>query len=103
MRSGGRLPAGRPDSNSALPSLVQVSIPIYIVACLITIVVGFMADRTSRRTLYSIVLSVLGVVGYIILIANDPKHKPGVSYFAIYLAAIGMHRTAAFIKGAADT
>ncbi|TKY85821.1 hypothetical protein EX895_005362 [Sporisorium graminicola] len=68
-----------------------VSIPIYIVACLITIVVGFMADRTSRRTLYSIVLSVLGVVGYIILISNDPKHKPGVSYFAIYLAAIGIY------------
>lgn len=68
-----------------------ISIPIYIVACLITIVVGFMADRTSRRTLYSIVLSVVGVVGYIILISNDAARKPGVSYFAIYLAACGIY------------
>ena len=68
-----------------------VSIPIYVVACLVTVVVGFMADQTSRRTLYSIVLSVVGVIGYVILIANDPKHKPGVSYFAIYLAAVGKY------------
>lgn len=69
-----------------------VSIPIYVVACLVTVAVGFMADRTSRRTLYSIVLSVVGVIGYVILIANDPRSKPGVSYFAIYLAACGIYR-----------
>ncbi|GAC93479.1 transporter [Pseudozyma hubeiensis SY62] len=68
-----------------------VSIPIYVVACLVTVAVGFMADRTSRRTLYSIVLSVVGVIGYVILIANDPRSKPGVSYFAIYLAACGIY------------
>ncbi len=68
-----------------------VSIPIYVVACLATVAVGFAADRTSRRTLYSIGLSLLGVIGYIILIVNNPKHKPGVSYFAIYLAAMGIY------------
>lgn len=68
-----------------------ISIPIYIVACLFTVVVGFAADRTSRRTLYSIALSILGVVGYIVLIANNPKSKPGVSYFGVYLAALGKH------------
>ncbi|CBQ73100.1 related to allantoate permease [Sporisorium reilianum SRZ2] len=67
------------------------SIPIYVVACLVTIAVGFMADRTSRRSLYSVVLSIIGVVGYAILISNDPKRRPGVSYFAIYLAALGIY------------
>lgn len=68
-----------------------ISIPIYIVACLFTVVVGFCADRTSRRTLYSIGLSILGVIGYVILIANNPKHLPALSYFACYLAAIGIY------------
>ncbi|SNX84436.1 related to allantoate permease [Melanopsichium pennsylvanicum] len=80
-----------------------ISIPIYIVACLFTVVVGFCADRTSRRTLYSIGLSMLGVIGYIILIANDPKNKPGVSYFAVYLAALGIYpmipNTVAIVAG----
>ncbi|SPO25664.1 related to allantoate permease [Ustilago trichophora] len=68
-----------------------ISIPVYIVACLFTVVVGFCADRTSRRTLYSIALSTMGVIGYVILIANDPKTKPGVSYFGVYLAALGIY------------
>lgn len=66
-----------------------ISIPIYIVACLFTVAVGFAADRTSRRTLYSIALSLLGVVGYVILIANNPKSNPGLSYGGVYLAALG--------------
>ncbi len=69
-----------------------ISVPIYVTACLVTVIVGFCADRTSRRTLYSIVLSVVGVVGYVILIANDARRKSGVSYFAVYLAACGKYR-----------
>lgn len=68
-----------------------ISIPIYIVACLVTVIVGFMADRTSRRTLYSIVLSVIGVIGYVILISNDAKRNPSLSYAAVYLASIGIY------------
>lgn len=68
-----------------------ISIPVYIVACLFTVVVGFCADTTSRKTLYSIALSTMGVIGYVILIANDPKTKPGVSYFGVYLAALGIY------------
>ncbi len=44
----------------------------------------------SRSFAHSIFFSV-GAVGYIILIANDPKKLPGLSYFAIYLAAIGIY------------
>ncbi|EST05484.2 Major facilitator superfamily [Kalmanozyma brasiliensis GHG001] len=68
-----------------------ISIPIYITACIVTVIVGFLADRTSRRTLYSIVLSAVGIIGYIILIANDARRKSGVSYFAVYLAACGIY------------
>jgi MFS family permease len=68
-----------------------ISVPVYIVACLVTVVVGFCADRTSRRTLYSICLTAVGAIGYIILIANDPKRRPGLSYFSVYLAACGKY------------
>ncbi|KAN0061787.1 hypothetical protein ACQY0O_005780 [Thecaphora frezii] len=67
------------------------SIPIYVVVCLLTVMVGFLADRTSKRSLYNIGLGVVGVVGYAILIGNDPTEKPGVSYFACYLAAAGIY------------
>ncbi|CCF52946.1 hypothetical protein NDA11_000035 [Ustilago hordei] len=68
-----------------------ISVPVYVVACLFTVVVGFLADRTARRSLYSIGLSLLGVIGYIVLIANNPAGKPGVSYFGVYLAALGIY------------
>ncbi|PWZ01220.1 MFS general substrate transporter [Testicularia cyperi] len=68
-----------------------VSIPIYAVACLTTVIVGFAADRTGRRSLYNIAFATLGVIGYSILLGNNPRDKPGVSYFAIYLAATGIY------------
>lgn len=68
-----------------------VSIPIYVVACIFTVTIGFMADRTGKRSLYGVGSGILAIVGYIILIANDPADKPGVSYFACYLAASGIY------------
>ncbi|PWN47220.1 MFS general substrate transporter [Violaceomyces palustris] len=68
-----------------------VSVPIYVVACIFTVIVGFSADRTANRTLYNIGLSLLGMAGYAILIGNDVTKRPGVSYFGIYLGAIGIY------------
>ncbi len=100
-----------------------ISVPIYVCdtyhrwqnaddkqvfACIVTVCVGFAADRYPQRSLFTLSVSVthvhgsrltlplrgfttLGIIGYAILIGNDPRDKPGVSYFAIYLAAMGIY------------
>lgn len=50
--------------------------------------VGFLADRYQNRALFNVVFMSIGVAGYIVLIAS---RNAGVSYFAIYLAAVGIY------------
>ncbi|KAF8340726.1 MFS general substrate transporter [Cantharellus anzutake] len=65
-----------------------LSVPIYVWAAILTVGVGYMADRTGHRGWYNLGFSSLGVVGYAILIAS--RHA-GLSYFATYLAASGIY------------
>jgi MFS family permease len=65
-----------------------LSVPIYAFACLITIAVGFFADRKGNRAMINCGMIAIGIVGYIILITS---RLPGLSYFAIYLAAAGIY------------
>ncbi|UZJ56119.1 hypothetical protein CBS101457_005439 [Exobasidium rhododendri] len=64
------------------------SVPIYVFACLVTIGVGFYADRKGNRALINMVMISVGIAGYIILISS---RLPGLSYFGIYLAAAGIY------------
>lgn len=75
--------------NSVQTNLLTV--PIYIFACIVTVCIGFLADRRGNRALTQMVLIAIGIVGYIILLAVNPSQHPGVSYFAIYLAAAGIY------------
>ena len=64
------------------------SVPIYVFACIVTICVGFYADRRGNRALINMFMISLGIAGYIILATS---RLPGLSYFAIYLAAAGIY------------
>lgn len=68
-----------------------LSVPIYVFACIVTVAVGFLADRYGRRALINLILIVVGIIGYAILIGVDPRQTPGASYFGIYLAAAGIY------------
>jgi len=65
-----------------------VSVPIYVLACVVTIVVGIVADRTGRRGFVNLIGFSVGITGYVILIAS---RNFGLSYFATYLAACGIY------------
>ncbi|KAL8287687.1 hypothetical protein RQP46_003545 [Phenoliferia psychrophenolica] len=69
------------------PSIVSALVPIYVWACILTIGVGFMADRYKTRIKFNMIFLTLGAAGYIILIAS---RNAALSYFAIYLAASGI-------------
>ncbi|OBZ73553.1 hypothetical protein A0H81_06343 [Grifola frondosa] len=65
-----------------------LTVPVYAVACAVTCVVGFVADRYGRRGYLNIACLSIGAVGYIILIVS---RNATLSYIAVYLAACGIY------------
>ncbi|GAW16013.1 hypothetical protein ANO14919_054350 [Xylariales sp. No.14919] len=65
-----------------------LSVPPYAAAAVLTVVIGFVADRTRQRGLCNIIISVIGIVGFILLIASD---SPAVKYAATFLGALGIY------------
>lgn len=65
-----------------------ISVPIYAFACICTVALGFYCDRKGNRAIMNMVMISIGITGYIILAAS---RVPGLSYFAIYLAAAGIY------------
>ncbi|RFU35009.1 hypothetical protein B7463_g1318, partial [Scytalidium lignicola] len=65
-----------------------LSVPPYACAAVLTIAVGFYADRTRRRGLCNIVVSLLGVAGFAMLLGSQ---KPHVKYAGTFLGALGIY------------
>jgi MFS family permease len=65
-----------------------LSVPPYALACILTIVIGWRSDRTNQRGLFNIGVSLLGILGFGILIGS--RSAP-LSYVATFLAALGIY------------
>ncbi|KAI0870050.1 MFS general substrate transporter [Hypoxylon argillaceum] len=65
-----------------------LSVPPYAAAAVLTVIIGFVADRTRQRGLCNIIVSLIGIVGFILLIASD---NPAVKYAATFLGALGIY------------
>ncbi|CAF9923331.1 MAG: hypothetical protein GOMPHAMPRED_002810 [Gomphillus americanus] len=65
-----------------------LTIPPYACAAAMTIFVGWMADRTKQRGIWNIGVSVLGIVGFIMLLSGN---SAGVRYAGVYLGAMGIY------------
>ncbi|KAI5118011.1 hypothetical protein M0805_008110 [Coniferiporia weirii] len=74
---------------SATPANL-LTVPVYIVACVCTLSVGFMADRLGRRGYFNMFLYVVAALGYIILVFS---RDGALSYFAVFLVAVGIFPT----------
>jgi dipeptide/tripeptide permease len=64
-----------------------LSAPPYFISFLIVIGSTYIADRTQQRGITIMILSLVGVIGYILLAATS---KTGPRYFGVYLAAAGI-------------
>ena len=64
------------------------SVPPYVAAAILTVVVGWLADRTRSRGIYNIASSLLGAVGFVMLLAVK---NPGVQYAGTFLGAMGIY------------
>ncbi|KAJ9609686.1 hypothetical protein H2200_006014 [Cladophialophora chaetospira] len=65
-----------------------MSVPPYAAAALLTVAIGFIADKTRQRGVCAILVSSLGVIGFAILISDAPV---GAKYAATFLAACGIY------------
>lgn len=65
-----------------------MSVPPYVAAAILTVVIGYIADRTRARGLCNIAVSVLGITGFSMLIGSD---RPGIQYAGTFLGALGIY------------
>lgn len=65
-----------------------LTVPPYACAAILTVVVGWSADRTQRRGPFNIGCAILGMTGFSMLLGSQ---KPAVKYAALYLGALGIY------------
>ncbi|KAJ6561201.1 MFS general substrate transporter [Mycena vulgaris] len=67
-----------------------LTIPPYAAGCLSTIAFGALSDHTRARGPFVAGLSLLGIAGYILLLATDAVTQPAVGYAGCVIAAVGI-------------
>jgi hypothetical protein len=65
-----------------------MSVPPYAVAAILTVTIGYIADRTRQRGLCNIIVSLIGIVGFAMLLGTN---TPAVKYAGTFLAALGIY------------
>jgi nitrate/nitrite transporter NarK len=65
-----------------------LTVPPYACAAVLTITIGYIADRTRQRGLCNIFVSLLGVAGFAMLLATT---KPHIQYAGTFLGALGIY------------
>ncbi len=65
-----------------------LSVPPYAAAAILTVTVGYVADRTRQRGLCNILISLLGIVGFSMLLGAK---SAGVRYAGTFLGALGIY------------
>lgn len=65
-----------------------LSVPPYVLAAVMTIVIGFWSDRVNRRGIFNMGCASVGTVGFIMMIAST---KPVVQYIGTFLGALGIY------------
>lgn len=62
--------------------------PPYAAAAILTVSIGFIADRTRQRGLCNIGVSFLGMIGFAMLLGCE---SPGARYAGVFLGAMGIY------------
>lgn len=65
-----------------------LSVPPYAAAAILTIFIGWLADKTRQRGWCNFCVSILGVIGFAMLLAGT---SPGVQYAGTFLGALGIY------------
>lgn len=71
-----------------LTSAQLLSVPPYIFAAILTIFIGWIADRKRQRGIFNILTSSLGIIGFTMLLVSQ---NPGIKYAGTFLGALGIY------------
>lgn len=74
-----------PQYSSTVANLLTV--PPYAAAAILTVTIGFIADRTRARGWCNILTSLLAIAGFSMLLGSQ---DPGVKYAGVFLGALGI-------------
>jgi hypothetical protein len=67
-----------------------LSVPPYAVAATMTVIIGWVADKTKWRGYCNLVVSAIGCIGFAMLLATTNVH---VQYAGTFLGAVGIYPT----------
>lgn len=65
-----------------------LSVPPYAAAAVLTVFIGWLADRTQRRGWCNVGISLIGIAGFSMLLGST---RPGVKYAGTFLGAMGIY------------
>ncbi|GAA83570.1 MFS transporter [Aspergillus luchuensis IFO 4308] len=65
-----------------------LSVPPYAAAAIVTVAIGFIADRTGQRGICNIAVSLLGIAGFSLLLGAN---SAGARYAGVFLGAMGIY------------
>ena len=65
-----------------------LSVPPYAAAAIITVAIGFIADRTRQRGICNMLVSFLGITGFAMLLGAK---SAGARYAGTFLGAMGIY------------
>ncbi|CZT08532.1 related to allantoate permease [Rhynchosporium graminicola] len=65
-----------------------LSVPPYAVAACLTVLIGYIADRTHQRGLCNIGVAFIGIAGFSMLLGSDDAH---IKYAGTFLGALGIY------------
>lgn len=69
-----------------------LSVPPYALATVLTLAIAIISEKVHKRAPFIIGSSIIGIIGYAILIGNtSPTTRPGVSYVGTFFAAAGIY------------
>ncbi|KAF2154031.1 MFS general substrate transporter [Myriangium duriaei CBS 260.36] len=69
-----------------------LTIPPYVLATILCVVYAVVSERYRQRAFFIAFSSLIGIIGYIILLTNtQPTKRPGVSYVGVFFCAAGIY------------
>jgi len=65
-----------------------MSVPPYVLGCIVTISAGFLADKSKKRGPYMMFFCLVAIAGFVMLIST---HQPHVQYVGTFLVVSGIY------------
>jgi cyanate permease len=68
-----------------------LTVPIYITAAVVAVGGAWLSDRYKKRSPFILFFMSLIAIGFIIVLASTDRGVPGVVYFGVFVAVVGMY------------